>query len=112
MLKSLPAKEGDPFNIKVIDFGNCTPFSQMGRPESQSEKTPGSIGHGEPSFNGGIGSRDDEEVVRDLRRMPAIAKAYYLRVLTDEFPAHQKRDRRVLLTLCSILDYCAKGRWL
>ena len=30
----------------------------------------------------------------------------------DEFPATQKRDRRELLTLCTVLDLCAKGKSL
>ena len=57
-----------------------------------------------------VGRDCGEDFEFDPKKMPAVAKAYYQRVLKDEFPPTQKRDRRELLTLCTILDKCAKGR--
>jgi hypothetical protein len=45
-------------------------------------------------------------------RAPPCAKAYYLRVLTNKIPANKQRDRREALTLCTILDHLALGRFL
>ena len=55
--------------------------------------------------------REGEEVGTPTKRAPACAKSYFLRVILGMIPSHQKRDRREALTLCTILDHLALGRF-
>ena len=48
-----------------------------------------------------------EDVGQETR---PVAKTYYHAELAKQFPPQHRRDRRELLTLCTILDMCAQGK--
>lgn len=78
---------------------------------ARAKKYPGALASESlQSMDYVVGRDCGEEGGYDPKKMPPVAKAYYQRVLRDEFPPTQKRDRRELFTLCTILDKCAKGR--
>jgi hypothetical protein len=54
---------------------------------------------------------DGQQPAWDPSLTPPCATAYYLRVLTTEFPAHRVRDRRETQSLCAMLDHYALGRY-